>query len=1015
MKNLRPRFWVFLFFFLSGVTGLIYEVVWTRLLTLVMGNTHYSVATVLTAFMGGLALGSFLGGRLIDRGFDPLKVYAFLEFCIGVYCFFVPALTELALPLFKWIYAHYQDVYPRAAALRFLVCGVILLVPTAFMGATLPALSKFVARDTAFIGRDVGGLYAVNTFGAVLGALSSAFVLMPWLGLRTTIGFAAVVNIAIALTIVLFVSRARGGGRQPAVENLPEVARENPAGEGGAGRQGRLILWVFGFSGVAAMVYQVAWNRIFSLVLGSSVYAFSLIVTTFVLGLALGAAVFSRLCGLFGNRVKALGLLQVGIGVSAFATLPLLGSVPLFNRWVYQNFGVEFALVQWSHFLIIFAFLFVPTFLMGGQFPVVIKIVAGSLSRVGRGVADAYAANTVGAIFGSFVGGFILLPWMGIQNSILGAAGLNIVLGVVLLLFASGPAFKRYVLPPALILCLLGARAVPAWDKAVISSGSFMPYRIGDLDEALRKTNKILFYREGLHVTVTTELAVSGNIFLRVNGKTDASLALDMRTQLLSGYLPLFFHKRPDSVLVIGQGSGVTLGAVEQFPVKSVDLVEISGAVIDGSRFFAPFNHHALDDRRVRLILEDGRNHIALTDKKYDVIISEPSNPWISGVGALFTREFFDLSKKRLNPGGIICIWVHTNMSPDNFKSVTGTFAAVFPYVSMWESIVGDDYLLIGSEEPYRLPYAKVQALLHDNPVIRKDLGGIGVGDVRDLMSLMAVSTEGLKKFSRGAPIHTDDNLLLEFQAPRYIYKDERAVLVRQMTPFFKVDPDLLDFSGADAATRERVLGEMLAVKRSESQVGGIKRRARIEVLLEQALKAFNQGSRERALEIYSKILALDPEHVMTWLNRGNVYLDLGRFAEAEAAYKKTLALNPYYIFGSIALGKLYLRTGRFAEAEGVLRKVNDWHPHDAEVRVYLGLAYVFQKRMEQALAEFETAVALDPDLALAHYYLGIHYRRRKPGRAEKHLKRFLRLAGSVPGDEKLIANAEKLLRSMDN
>ena len=1015
MKNLRPRFWIFLFFFLSGVTGLIYEVVWTRLLTLVMGNTHYSVATVLTAFMGGLALGSFLGGRLIDRGFDPLKVYAFLEFCIGVYCFFVPALTDLALPLFKWIYAHYQDTYPQTAALRFLVCGVILLAPTAFMGATLPALSKFVARDTAFIGRDVGGLYAVNTFGAVLGALSSAFVLMPWLGLRTTIGFAAAVNMAIALAVVLFVSRSRGGGREPAAENPPELAEANPAEKSGIDRQRLLILWVFGFSGVAAMVYQVAWNRIFSLVLGSSVYAFSLIVTTFILGLALGAVVFSRLCGLFGNLVKTLGVLQVGIGVSAFVTLPLLGSVPLLNRWVYRNFGVEFATVQWSNFLIIFAFLFVPTFLMGGQFPVVMKIVTGSLARVGRGVAAAYAANTVGAIFGSFAGGFILLPRLGIQNSILGAAWLNLGLGVVLLSLTAGPAFKRYVLPPALLVCLLGARAMPAWDKAVISSGSFMPYRIGDLDDALRKTNKILFYREGLHVTVTTELAVSGNIFLRVNGKTDASLALDMRTQLLSGYLPLFFHKRPDSVLLIGQGSGITLGAVEQFPVESIDLVEISAAVIDGSRFFAPFNHHALDDRRVRLILEDGRNHIALTDKKYDVIISEPSNPWISGVGALFTREFFDLSKKRLNPGGIICIWVHTNMSPENFKSVTGTFAAVFPYVSMWEAIVGDDYLLIGSEEPYRLPYGKVQALLHDNPAIHKDLGGIGVRNVRDLMSLMAVSTAGLKAFSRGAPLHTDDNLLLEFQAPRYIYKDERAVLVRQMTPFFRVDPELLDFSGVDAATRGRLVGGMLTVKRSASQVGGIKRRARIEVLLEQALKAFNGGQRQRALGIYSEILALDPEHVMTWLNMGNVYLDLGRLAEAEAAYKKTLELNPYYIFGSVALAKLYLRAGRPAEAAAVLRQVNDWHPGDPEVWVYLGLAQVFQKRAEQALAAFETAAALDPDFALAHYYLGIHYRRQKPGRAEKHLQRFLRLADSVPGDEQLIANAEKILRSMDD
>jgi len=223
------------------------------------------------------------------------------------------------------------------------------------------------------------------------------------------------------------------------------------------------------------------------------------------------------------------------------------------------------------------------------------------------------------------------------------------------------------------------------WDKSVISSGSYMPYRIGDLSEAEKKANKILFFKEGTHTTVTTELSVSGNIFLRVNGKTDASLAMDMRTQLLSGYLPMFLHENPESVLVIGQGSGITLGAVEQFPIKSVDLVEISSAVIEGSRYFDPFNHNALSDDRLKIILADGRNHVALADRKYDVIISEPSNPWISGVGALFTDNFFKLMKKRLNPRGVACIWVHTNMSPMSFKSVARTFSENFEKVTMWE------------------------------------------------------------------------------------------------------------------------------------------------------------------------------------------------------------------------------------------------------------------------------------------------------------------------------------------
>ena len=385
-----------------------------------------------------------------------------------------------------------------------------------------------------------------------------------------------------------------------------------------------------------------------------------------------------------------------------------------------------------------------------------------------------------------------------------------------------------------------------------------MPYRIDELEGALQRKNKILFYKEGLHTTVTTELSVDGNIFLRVNGKTDASLAMDMRTQLLSGYLPMFFSKNPESVLVVGQGSGVTLRAVEQFPAKTIDLVEISPAVIEGSRFFDPFNHHALDDPRVRVILEDGRNHITLTEKKYDVIISEPSNPWISGVGALFTQDFYELADTRLKPGGIMCIWMHTNMSPESFKSISRAFLSVFPNVTMWESIVGDDYLLIGSHQPYALPYEKVKRLLED-PVQGRELKRLGISSVRDLMGLVIMNQDELKKFSAGAPIHTDDNSLLEFGAPEYIYKDERQVIVRQLTPHFQVMPSLLSFDALSEEQRKAVKRDIGTLERSDVQVKEIKRKARIDQYLDGAVEAVNRGAYERAAHLCKYIRARPP------------------------------------------------------------------------------------------------------------------------------------------------------------
>ena len=999
-----PRIWIFLFFFVSGATGLIYEVVWTRLLTLVMGNTHYSIATVLTAFMGGLALGSYAGGKVIDRRFNPLAAYAFLELGIGLYCLIIPGLIDFAFPLFKWVYLNWGDSYTQASMIRFSICVAILIVPATFMGATLPVLSKFVSRDKAHIGKDVGTLYSINTFGAVFGAWASAFVFMRLWGVQSTIWMTALLNLAISAVIFLIF--------RPPVKGSITHEPESPLSP--LDNREKLILLSFGFSGMVALVYQIAWNRILSLLLGSSVYAFSLILTAFILGLALGTASFSRLLSRFGDPMRVYGFTQITIGVASLLSIPLFGTIPFVNRWIYANWGLQFDFIQFTNFLIIFALLFIPTFFMGAQFPLVIKLTTRKLETLGRHVGRIYACNTIGAIVGSFVAGFILIPELGLQTTLISGVFLNVLLGTAILMLGSrlNLSVKIYALPLFLIFCVLAAKSIGPWDKSVISSGSFMPYRIADLKEAELKKNKILFFKEGMHTTVTTELSVSGNIFLRVNGKTDASLALDMRTQLLSGYLPMLLHPDPKSVLVVGQGSGITLGAVEQFPVNEIMLIEISPAVIEGSRFFDPFNHHALDDDRVTLNLEDGRNHIALSDRTYDVIISEPSNPWISGVGALFTVNFFKLLKKRLNPGGVACIWVHTNMSPDSFKSIIRSFSEEFPFVSMWESIAGDDYLLIGSEEEYGLSYQKTRQYL-SNETVGRDLGRISINNVPDLLSLMVMSRENLLKFSASAPLHTDDNSLLEFNAPEYVYKDERAVLVRQLTPFIELEPEFVDFSRTDADIREKVMAELLKLQRSESQIEDIKRNAKLERLLGQAMEAFNIGDISRALQSYQSILELDPEHVMTYYNMGNIFLELKLVGQAESAYRSTLEINPFYVFGSIGLARLHVFSGQPDKAIKVLHDTLKWYAGDQDVSLYLGLAYAFKKDAARAIQELNKSLEWDPDFPPTHYYLGVQYQTRNPGLAKKHLETFLQLEPSRPGYENLRPRAEKILNKL--
>ncbi|MBC8286117.1 MAG: fused MFS/spermidine synthase [Nitrospinae bacterium] len=967
-----------------------------------MGNTHYSISTVLTAFMGGLALGSYAGGKLIDRKFNSLTAYAFLEAGIGLYCLLIPSLIDLAFPIFKWIYLNLGDSYTQASLARFLVCVAILILPATFMGATLPVLSKYISQDEAHIGKDVGTLYSINTFGAVFGAWASAFIFMRLWGVQSTIWMAALLNLAISAVIFL-VFRPPLKEKDPAEPErvlLPLDKRE------------KFILLSFGISGMVALVYQVAWNRILSLLLGSSVYAFSLILSVFILGLAFGTASFSRLLCRFSDFMKVYGITQIVIGLFALSIIPLFGYIPFANRWIYENWGLQFESVQLANFLIIFVLIVIPTFFMGAQFPLVIKLTARKLETLGRHVGRAYACNTIGAIVGSFVAGFILIPELGLQTTLMSGVFLNILLGIAILALGSKLNFsmKVYALPAVLMFSILAAKSIGPWDKSVISSGSFMPYRIADLKEAELKKNKILFFKEGMHTTVTTELSVSGNIFLRVNGKTDASLALDMRTQLLSGYLPMLFHPDPESALVIGQGSGITLGAVEQFSVKKITLVEISPSVIEGSRFFDPFNHQALDDKRVTLKLEDGRNHIALSDDTYDVIVSEPSNPWISGVGALFTVNFFELLKKRLNPGGVACIWVHTNMSPDSFKSIIRSFSKEFPFVSMWESIAGDDYLLIGSEKEYGLSYEKARQYLSDE-VVGRDLHRIGINNVPDLLSLMIMSREKLLEFSASAPLHTDDNSLLEFNAPEYVYKDERAVLVRQLTPFIKLVPEFVTF--ADASVREKVMEKLVKLQRSESQIEDIKKKAGVERLLDEALEAFNVGDISGALQRYQKILALDSEHVMTYYNMANIFLELKLMDKAESAYRKTLEINPFYVFGSIGLARLHVFSGQPDKAIEVLHDTLKWYGGDHEVSLYLGLAYAFKQDSQKAIEELKKSLQWDPTFPPAHYYLGVQYQSWNPRLAKKHLQIFLKQVSLRPGYENLQPGAEKLLNKL--
>jgi len=748
-------------FFFSGAAGLIYEVVWTRMLTQIFGNTTYAIATVLSAFMAGLALGSYSFGRIADRGKNDFLLYGILEAGVGVYGFLVPWLFALGQRLYIPLYG-LNDSYPFLFNLLLFVLSFFLLVlPTLLMGATLPVLSRFFVHSFTQLGRRVGDLYATNTMGAVLGCGFAGYYLIPALGMRATVYTAAAVNLLIA-AIILIVDRVR---RKEGAEPRQAVAAEEKP-EAGAGAApsglGWLLLLGFGLSGFAALVYENAWTRALTLVIGSSVYSFTTMLLTFLVGLALGGFLYARLMGEREVQVSTFGAIELWVGVTALATIPLFEKLPLIFLRLLHAFGDSFSFFLTIQVLLSGLVMLVPTLLLGTTFPMVARLFTQSIYRVGSSVGISYAANTVGAIVGAFAGGFIFIPLLGVQNSILLAVIVNLVIGWVLIVGDPQlPKASRFALGVVvLIAVILIPIKTPRWDRFVLTSGvtiyndryESLPTTSLRLEEMRR--DEMLYYREGLTATVSVHRIGKDYVYFKTNGKIDGSHG-DALSQLMTGYIPFLFHPEGERAAVIGLGSGMTAKAVGAFPLREIEVLEIEPAMADVTRFFHDKNGKILEDRRVRLIPTDGRNYILATPKQYDVITAEPSNPWIAGIANLYTREFYEVVKSKLKEDGIFAQWFHNySMSPDDFRMVFRTFGEAFPHVSVW-GMKESDFLMLGSKKEQVFRYPMLQDIFSKNQTLREDFQELGLSDVYGILGFYRMGKDEMMKFSEGAGLNT--------------------------------------------------------------------------------------------------------------------------------------------------------------------------------------------------------------------------------------------------------------------
>lgn len=807
-------FAVAIIFILSGATALVYEVVWTRQLTTFFGSTLYGVATVLSAFMGGLALGSWLIGRFVDKMQYPLVVYGIFEIVTGLSALVFPFALQLSQPLIGQFYTTGgSGTFLTFSLIRFVVVFVLLLVPTTLMGATLPMMSKAVTRRLEQVGTRVGGLYALNTAGAVLGVFAAGFFMLEHLGVFRTTAVAVSLDIAIGIVsiwlgrTVFRVSDAQVASSASQVNLEAPMVREHLSPV-----VLRLVLFTYAASGFIALAYQVCWTRalIFSFdTLKSTTYSFSGMLIVFLLGLAVGSALMQGIVDKQRNLLRLYALLQTGIGLGgALSFFVIIRDLPTLNE-----IADDGSLIYWSAvFNVMYktaAAIGLPTFLMGMAFPVVTKLVVGSLSHIGGDVAKVYALNTLGAILGSFAAGFVLIPLFGITTTIAMLASINLALAA--LLFANN--------------ALLSPKHRQLMTAVAVVAAIVVPVRIGTSDARLQRiqaNETIVHYEEGAMATISVVENNSGDRMIYVDdvgvAGTDKVMLTDQKS--LAHVPMVLLGGNAERALSVGFGSGGASFSYTLYDsLQEIHTIEIAPEVLRAAPVLTDSNHGIIVpdnvlaaakaagaeritgfrnpnsayihtpvpgfktfDPRFKVLIDDARAYLRFTDVKYDIIATDCTDLRYKTNANLYDLEYFTLCRERITDDGLVVVWMPlAGLSDRAFRSALRTFQVVFPEMGVWYFTNQPTHycLLIAGKGPLNLDYEAIRraAAL---PMVSEDLEEIGLRDPDKLISSFVCDERTLTDLLASYPLNTEDHPIIEFESPRFGY-DSRPLRDNQM------------------------------------------------------------------------------------------------------------------------------------------------------------------------------------------------------------------------------------------
>lgn len=937
------------------------------MMTHIFGGTVLAVSTVLAAFMTGLALGSYYLGKKSDGSENPLKRYAVYEVGIGVAGLITLLLLNQIAPLSVWMTQTFGYSSVLFSMGRFIVVFLLILVPTTLMGATLPILSRFMIKRLENMGRSLGSLYVSNTLGAIGGALMAGFYLIGSLGIHNSIYLAVALNIGVGL-VSWFAARAAwpavSDAKLPQTEegNAREVIDPNPLQQ----RQRLLLLGGFALSGVTSFAYQVLWTRALVFYVGNSTYAFTIMLTTFLVGIAIGGYLVRFFVDRLQDSMRCFAWVQVGIGLSAVVAMPVLnlavGSTGLMS-WLAAwdlDWGSELLL----RFLISFILVLVPTILVGMTFPLVGKILVTNLHRTGEDVGKVYAVNTLGNIVGALLPAFVLIPWWGINKGILAMAAVNIAIGLVLMAYGRAQLTRWRHLAPAGIVMLV---VVVLWTplSSQFSSDTESP---GD---------EVLYYREG--VVATTKVYVqqsTGEKHISVDGIQigGTNVEIDIKQQWLA-HLPKLLMDDYRTELSIGFGSGILVGeSAKHSALEKIVGVEIAPSVVEGAHFFEAENHGVLDSPRVEVVVNDGVNYLLTSKETYDIISTDGKTLPEYGVnGVFFSREYYTLMRDHLAPGGVAIQWIATNYPPRVLQTVLRTFTGVFPHTLLWYA--QGNCFLVGSNHEIDLDMAAVERKLSDSEGPFAGMRKFGVTTAPSLFSHLIAAEDVLRAHTADVAENSLEKPVVEF----YDFQDYAAPEVERKLNNLEF---LFSVRGSGSAgDRIRALPAPVAAAYA-AEGAYLKGR---KLLL---------GGEDPTLvrEQFDWALSRDPDSQSV---RYHIYVHVMQ------TVRNLLVVQ------------------RFAEAEPYLRQAVDVRPDSTEARSQYGMVLMALNEPARAVREFEAVVALEPQNTEARHQLAsIYSASGQPTRAILELRAILRAnskdAAALFSLAHLVAANRSLVEALD-